>query len=114
MASVPDIKSASPQGQNGLDGPEGLASYYAEKFSGRKTASGEIYRPEAMTAAHRTLPFGTRVKVTRLDNGASVTVRVNDRGPWKKGRVIDLSREAAKQIGLMKAGVARVKLEIVR
>lgn len=92
---------------------DGLASYYADKYQGHKTASGEPFDTARLTAAHRTLPFGTRVRVTNLDNGRSVVVRVNDRGPFVSGRVIDLSPAAAKQLGMLRAGVARVKLEVV-
>lgn len=88
----------------------GYASYYADKYNGRKTSSGEIFRQRKMTAAHRTLRFGTRVKVTNLENGKSVKVRVNDRGPFVAGRVIDLSKSAAKKIDLVRAGVAKVKI----
>ncbi len=89
----------------------GMASYYANKFAGRKTASGEKYRKSKKTAAHQTLPFGTRVKVTNLANGRTVKVRINDRGPFAKGRIIDLSKSAARKVGLLQAGVAKVKLE---
>ncbi len=95
------------------DRQEGIASYYASSFQGRKTASGERYDEGALTAAHRTLPFGTRVRVTRLENGRSVEVRVNDRGPWREGRIVDLSRRAAEAIGLIGAGIARVRLEVL-
>ncbi len=91
----------------------GTASYYANAFAGRKTASGEIYRPGALTAAHRTARFGSRIVVTHLGNGKEVTVRVNDRGPWTGGRVIDLSYAAAKQIGLHRSGTAKVKLTLI-
>lgn len=89
---------------------EGLASYYAHRFTGRKTASGERYNPEAMTAAHRTLPFGTRVKVTR-DDGRAVVVRINDRGPHSPRLVIDVSEAAARRLHMMKAGLVRVRVE---
>ena len=92
---------------------DGLASYYADKYQGHKTASGERFDTARLTAAHRTLPFGTRVRVTNLDNGRSVVVRVNDRGPFVSGRVIDLSPAAAKQLDMLRAGVARVKLEVL-
>ncbi len=92
----------------------GKASYYADKFEGRKTASGEIYKQSKLTAAHRSLPFGTRLKVTNIKNGKSVIVRVNDRGPFVKGRIIDLSKRAASEINLIKMGVAEVKVEQVR
>ncbi len=92
---------------------QGTASYYADKFVGRATASGETYRHESLTAAHRTLPFGTCVKVTRLSNGRTVLVRVNDRGPFGEGRVIDLSRAAAAHLRLLPAGLARVEVRTV-
>jgi rare lipoprotein A len=92
----------------------GKASYYADKFQGRKTASGERYDQNAKTAAHRTLPFGTKVKVTNVKNGRSVVVRINDRGPFVKGRIIDLSRSAFARIGDPRAGVIRVKIEVLR
>lgn len=91
----------------------GEASYYADLHHGRKTASGEIFNMHALTAAHRTIPLGTKVKVTNLGNGKSVRVKVNDRGPYAKGRVIDLSREAAVQLGMLKSGVAKVNIEIL-
>lgn len=97
----------------GSTGEEGMASWYGPGFAGRLTASGEIFDPNDLTAAHRTLPFGTRVRVTNLRNGRSVVVRINDRGPFKAGRVIDLSRAAAEAIGLVTAGVARVVVEPV-
>ncbi|SHM47105.1 septal ring lytic transglycosylase RlpA family protein [Chitinophaga sp. CF418] len=89
----------------------GKASYYADKFEGRKTASGETYRGGGLTAAHRTLPFGTKVKVLNISNGKSVTVRINDRGPFSQGRVIDLSKKAAKRIGMLTTGVAVVEIK---
>src|SRR4051812_20442005 len=92
---------------------DGLASYYAAKFQGHKTANGETFDTARLTAAHRTLPFGTRVRVTNLGNGRSVVVRVNDRGPFVSGRVIDLSPAAAKQLDMLRAGTARVKLEVL-
>jgi rare lipoprotein A len=88
----------------------GKASYYANKFNGRKTANGEIFRNSKKTAAHKTLPFGTKVKVTNLRNGRSVKVRINDRGPFVAGRNIDLSKRAARKIGMVKEGVGNVKI----
>jgi rare lipoprotein A len=88
----------------------GLASYYADRFQGRRTASGERYDRHAFTAAHRRLKFGTLVHVTCLDNGRSVTVRINDRGPYVKGRIIDLSRAAAETLGMLQAGVVKVRI----
>ncbi len=93
---------------------EGIASYYGPKFHGRKTSSGEVFDMNALTAAHNTLPFGTLVKVTNLSNGLSVIVRINDRGPFMKNRIIDLSYEAARRIGMLGPGTAKVRLEIVK
>lgn len=90
---------------------EGKASWYGPRFHGRKTASGEPFNQHDLTAAHRSLPFGTRVKVTNLKNGKSVVVRINDRGPYAKGRVIDLSRAAAKRLDMLRSGVAQVRVE---
>jgi rare lipoprotein A len=89
-----------------------IASYYGPGFAGRRTASGERFNPSAMTAAHRTLRFGTRVKVTNSRNGRSVVVRINDRGPHVKGREIDLSSGAAKAIGM--GGTAHVRIDVMR
>lgn len=91
----------------------GVASFYANKFNGRLTANGEIFSNSKMTAAHKTLEFGTIVRVTNRRNGREVTIRINDRGPWIKGRVIDLSRAAAREIGMLKSGTARVDIEIL-
>lgn len=91
----------------------GEATYYASYFQGRRTASGELYDGQAMTAAHKTLPFGTRVKVTDLDTGDSAVVRINDRGPFVPGRIIDVSERAAQQLGLVDAGVAEVRLQVL-
>lgn len=91
----------------------GVASYYADKFEGRKTASGERYHKQALTAAHPELPFGTLVKVTCLTTRKSVVVRINDRGPFVKGRTLDLSRSAAEKIGLIRKGKAKVKIEVL-
>jgi rare lipoprotein A len=90
---------------------EGEASWYGPNFAGRPTANGETFDPRQLTAAHRTLAFGTRLRVTNLDNGRSVTVRINDRGPFAHGRIIDLSRAAAEAIDLIDPGLARVRLE---
>ena len=100
------------------DTQDGMATHYAARFAGRKTASGDIYRPGALTAAHRTLPFGTVVRVTRLGPdgkpGRAVVVRINDRGPFgNRRRIIDLSAAAAKKLGIF-GGVGRVRLEILR
>jgi rare lipoprotein A len=92
---------------------KGLASWYGEPYHGRRTASGEIYDMHEMTAAHRTLPFGTMVRVERRDTGADVKLRITDRGPFIKGRIIDLSFEGAKKIGLDIDGIAPVKVTII-
>lgn len=88
----------------------GKASYYADKFAGRKTASGETFRQRKKTAAHKTLPFGTKVKVRNLDNGNTVKVRINDRGPFVAGRIIDLSKKAARKLNMVDAGIANVEV----
>lgn len=92
----------------------GLASFYSDKFEGKQTASGEIYKASKMTAAHRTLSFGTQVKVTNLSNQKSVTVTVNDRGPFVKDRIIDLSEAAAAKLDFIEQGVAKVKIEPIK
>jgi len=92
----------------------GKASYYYGRWIGRKTANGEIYRATDVTAAHKTLPFNTMVRVTNLKNGKSVIVRINNRGPYIKGRIIDLSLVAAERVEMTKAGVVPVKVEVLR
>jgi len=92
----------------------GMASFYGGEHAGARTASGERFDPKALTAAHRTLPFGTRVRVTNLANGRSVVVRINDRGPFRKTRVLDVSRAAAAELRMIGSGVAKVKLVVVR
>jgi peptidoglycan lytic transglycosylase len=89
----------------------GTASYYARSFHGRKTASGERYDMNRLTAAHRTYPFGTALRVTNLGNGRNVVVRVNDRGPFARGRILDLSFAAARRLDMVRSGTARVRLE---
>ncbi|WP_295451220.1 septal ring lytic transglycosylase RlpA family protein [uncultured Thiodictyon sp.] len=91
----------------------GKASYYADSFNGRRTASGARYDRNALSAAHRTLPLGTQVRVTDVGSGDSVVVQINDRGPFARGRVIDLSRAAASEIGLTRKGVAEVRLDVL-
>ena len=92
----------------------GLASWYGPGLHGRRTASGTVHTGAALTAAHRSLPFGTRVRVTNLNNGRTVVVVVDDRGPFVRGRVIDLSRAAARRLGMVRDGVVPVRLEVVR
>ena len=94
-----------------IQGEEGIASWYGYPYHGRRAASGEIYNMYDMTAAHKTLPFGTQVRVHDLDNGRDVTVRINDRGPFVEGRIIDLSYAAAQAMGM--PGLAHVRLEIL-
>lgn len=92
----------------------GGASFYANKFVGRTTANGEIYSHGKMTAAHKSLKFGTKVKVTDLSTKKSIVVRINDRGPFIKGRVIDLSKGAASKLGIVNRGVAKVSVKIIK
>jgi rare lipoprotein A len=92
---------------------EGLASWYGSKFHGRKTSNQEVYDMHAMTAAHKTLPFNTRVRVLNLENQREITVRINDRGPFIKGRIIDVSYAAAKKLLLTKNGIAKVRIKVV-
>lgn len=92
----------------------GIASWYGGKYNGRQTASGEIYDEKKMTAAHRTLPFGTIVDVTNVDNGKKVRVRINDRGPFIDGRIIDLSKSAFSKIASANQGLANVKIKVVK
>ncbi|HKX89488.1 MAG TPA: septal ring lytic transglycosylase RlpA family protein [Sphingopyxis sp.] len=94
-----------------IDG--GMASYYGNELAGNRTASGERFDPGQLTAAHRTLPFGSMVRVTNTSNGDSVIVRINDRGPFSRGRVIDVSQAAAREIGMHRSGTARVKLALL-
>ncbi|MEZ2441612.1 septal ring lytic transglycosylase RlpA family protein [Chitinophaga sp. RCC_12] len=89
----------------------GKASYYANSFDGKRTASGETFHQRSLTAAHKTLPFGTRVTVINIANGKSVKVRINDRGPFVPGRIIDLSHKAASKIGMLNTGVANVEVK---
>jgi rare lipoprotein A len=91
----------------------GIASFYHDRFQGRKTASGERFDQNDYSAAHKTLAFGTVVRVTRADSGKSVVVTINDRGPFKAGRVIDLSRQAARDLGMIDQGLVRVKVEVI-
>lgn len=92
----------------------GKASYYGSEFDGRSTSSGEIFSNQKYTAAHKSLPFGTMVKVTNINNNKSVLVKINDRGPYVAGRIIDLSRIAADQLDMIRSGVIDVKLEVLK
>jgi rare lipoprotein A len=105
-----------PKGRADLDvgmKERGIASWYGEDFHGWLTASGEVFDMETMTAAHRTLPLGTVVRVTNVENGRQVRIRINDRGPYVHGRIIDLSFAAARKLGMMEGGVSAVSLEVV-
>ncbi len=92
---------------------QGIASYYGGRWIGRKTANGERYQPEDLTAAHRSLPFNSVVRVTNLSNDNSVYVRINNRGPFVRGRIIDLSMEAARELDMVEDGIKRVKVEVL-
>ncbi len=93
---------------------EGVVSYYAKDFHGKETSNGETFNMNDLTCAHRTFPFGTKVKVTNLENGRSVVVRVNDRGPFVEGRIMDLSLAAAKQIDLIASGTTKARLDVLQ
>jgi rare lipoprotein A len=111
-ASVP-CESKSPQRLAVAGSQKGTASWYGGSFVGGKTASGERYQPGDRTAAHRTLPFGTFVRVTNLRNRKTAVVRINNRGPYTKGRIIDLSRQAAIDLGMVNSGIARVEVQVI-
>ena len=89
---------------------KGMASFYSDYYEGRTTANGEIFRHNKTTAAHKTLPFGTKVEVINLKNNQTVVVRVNDRGPFVKGRIVDLTKSAVKELGMLEDGVTKVKI----
>lgn len=114
LAGVAAVRASSR-----LDGPAsvvqtGVASWYGPQHHGRLTANGERFDQDDLTAAHPNLPFGSQVKVTLLASGRSVVVRINDRFPRTRGRIIDVSRAAAREIGMMRRGVGRVKVEVIR
>jgi rare lipoprotein A len=108
MGQYPDATRGRSAGYE----EKGKISYYADKFHGRKTASGAIFNKNALTAAHRSLPFGTKVEVTNLGNGKSVVVEVNDRGPYAGDRILDVSPAAARKLGLMGTGTAEAKIVV--
>lgn len=112
---LPEENASTPAGlpEQATSLGRGSASYYASKFHGRRTASGEAFDNSAMTAAHRTLPFGSLVRVTNPATGRSVIVRINDRGPFSRGRLIDVSRAAAEELGMIARGHAMVELELI-
>ncbi len=107
VAAFPTAANADAKSQRGV------ASWYGPRFHGKKTASGERFDQSAMTAAHRSLPLGTQVLVTNLDNGRTVKVRINDRGPRARGRVIDLSKASARILKFIKSGSARVRIDVI-
>ena len=117
MAIVPSAAQAMETAQDKqakvLQRLQGTASWYGPGFHGRKTANGERFDSQGLTAAHRSLPFGTRVRVTNLNNGRAVVVRINDRGPFIGNRIIDLSAGAARSIGMLQSGLAPVQLDIL-
>jgi len=115
-ASSPRSTNAGAPEPGGSELPtivDGVASYYGREHHGKKTANGEDFDMNKLTAAHRSLPFGTQVKVTNLSNQRSVIVRVNDRGPYYQGRIIDLSQAAADRLEMVQAGITKVKLEVL-
>ena len=112
-AAASAAASAPPATASAAAGESGKIAWYGRKFAGRKTASGEAFNPEALTMAHKTLPFGTRVKITNPKNNTSVTVRVNDRGPTQPDRVGDVSYAAARKLGMLKSGVIEAELVVV-
>ncbi len=111
LSRISPVNTDTKKAENPFFVTRGTASYYADDFHGHKTANGETFDMHELTAAHRFLPFGTSVKVTNLMNGKGVIVRINDRGPYIKGRIIDLSAGAAKRLGIMQNGIVKVKLE---
>jgi len=115
-AAAPSTLLPTVSSPDGAEVQDGYATWYGARFAGHKTASGALFDPRGLTAAHRTLPFGTWVEVTRVDTGESVRVRITDRGPYgapSQRRIIDLSRAAAARIDLVRAGVARVRVRVV-
>ena len=115
-AAAQDIQAADEPAVEAPDATEidgGMASYYGDELAGNRTASGERFDPDKLTGAHRSLPFGSMVRVTNVSNGDSVVVRINDRGPFSRGRVIDISHAAAREIGMHRSGTARVKLALL-
>lgn len=113
IISLTALCAAACGGSKSLFTQSGDGSYYADKFNGRRTASGQPYRPGQLTAAHNTLPFGTKLKVTNTRNGHSVKVVVNDRGPHARGRIVDVSKKAARKLDIIDAGVAPMKLQVL-
>ena len=115
QAAPPPVPPSAPAASSVEPGARetGRIAWYGQRFAGRRTASGEIFNPEAMTMAHKTLPFGTKVKVTNPENQATVTLRVNDRGPTHPDRIADVSLAAARKLGMVRSGVIDAELEVV-
>ena len=113
QSSAPEAASAAQTEAASRASQTGIASWYGARYHGRTTASGEPFDMNALTAAHRSLPFGTQVRVTNLENGRSVVLRINDRGPFVKRRIIDVSRHAAEHLGFREAGLAKVRVEVI-
>lgn len=113
IISLAVLAAVACGGSKSMFTQSGEGSYYADKFDGRRTASGEPYRPGQLTAAHNTLPFGTKLKVTNTRNGHSVNVVVNDRGPHARGRIVDVSKKAARKLDIIDAGVAPMKIKVL-
>ena len=111
--TIGDSRKIEFHPQEVFESTEGLASYYGKKFHGRLTANGEKFNRYLYSAAHKTYPFGTILRVTRISTGRVVLVRVNDRGPYKKDRILDLSYAAAKELAMLKSGLAQVKIEVL-
>ena len=116
LTVITGCSSVQPVAGGNWDGftQTGQASFYADKFQNRQTASGALYKHELPTAAHKKLPFGSEVRVTNLDNGKDVVVTINDRGPFVKGRIIDLSKSAFSRIGSTSSGLIDVEIEVLR
>jgi rare lipoprotein A len=112
-SSTKQTRSTSTKDTRYVKTQHGIASWYGRQFHGRKTASGERFDMTAYTAAHRTLPFGTRVRVINLRNGRRTIVRINDRGPFVRGRIIDVSYRAARDLGIIEVGLEKVRLEVL-
>jgi rare lipoprotein A len=113
LALAAPAAAADDEVEAGTDLGSGMASYFSREMAGNRTANGERCDPDTLTAAHRTAPFGSRIRVTSLTTGRSVVVRINDRGPFSGGRVIDLSHAAAREIGMHRTGTARVNLALL-
>ena len=113
VESTADKNKASVVVEEAIEKLTGIVSWYSDKFHGQKTSSGELYNKNNYTAAHRSLPYGTKVKVTNVKNGKSVIVKINDRGPHTKSRMLDLSKAAFNEIGSVDSGILKVEMEVV-